>query len=317
MLLHVLTIIVPIFFVLLLGFAAGRARAFDGDQVAGINELVLDFALPATLFVGTVRTSRAQLLQQGPLLLALLVSVVGLFGVVALLGRSLFRHTLAESALQAIAVSFAAGPFFAPALLGGIYGASSAVTISLISLIWNVIIVPATVVLLEMSKTPPAPAKQPPLGSLVGSSLLQAIKTPFVAASLLALALVLIGVSVPPVIDSALGLIGGATAGVALFVAGLTIAANQLTVSRAVGVNSVLKMVGQPALYLLLAVALRVPQPYGHQGFLLSVLPTSPVAALLATRYKTYQSEASSTVALTTLVFVVVLPVALLLIGGR
>jgi len=62
--LQILTIVVPVFFVLLLGYAAGRARAFGSDQVAGINELVLDFALPASLFVGTVSTSRSQLLQQ-------------------------------------------------------------------------------------------------------------------------------------------------------------------------------------------------------------------------------------------------------------
>ena len=55
MVLQILTIIVPIFFVLLLGYAAGRAKKFESDQVAGINELVLDFALPASLFVGTVR----------------------------------------------------------------------------------------------------------------------------------------------------------------------------------------------------------------------------------------------------------------------
>ncbi len=69
MFLQILTIIVPIFFVLLLGYAAGRARAFDSDQVACINELVLDFALPASLFVGTVSTPRTQLLRhpgQGP-----------------------------------------------------------------------------------------------------------------------------------------------------------------------------------------------------------------------------------------------------------
>lgn len=136
MLLQVLTIIVPIFFVLLRGFAAGRARAFDGDRVAGINELVLDFALPASLFVGTVGVARTQLLQQGPLLLVLLVSVVGLYVVVALLGRLLFRHTLANSALQAIAVTFAAGPFFGPALLSGLYGTNSAVAISLWPSLW-------------------------------------------------------------------------------------------------------------------------------------------------------------------------------------
>jgi predicted permease len=92
---EILNIIFPIFFVLLLGYAAGRANQFDSHQVAGINELVLKFALPASLFVGTVGVSRTQLLQETPLLVAMLVSLVGVYIVVFLLGKLLFRHTVA------------------------------------------------------------------------------------------------------------------------------------------------------------------------------------------------------------------------------
>ena len=84
-----------------------------------------------------------------------------------------------------------------------------------------------------------------------------------------------------------------------------------------VGVNTALKSVGQPALYLLLSLALSVKQPYDHEGFLLTLLPTGAVAVILATHYNTYQSEASSTLALTTLALVITLPLALVLIGGR
>jgi malonate transporter and related proteins len=128
---EILNIIFPIFFVLLLGYAAGRANQFDSHQVAGINELVLKFAVPASLFVGTVGVSRTQLLQETPLLMAMLVSLVGMYIVVFLLGKLLFRHTVGVAALQAIAVSFTAGPFFGPAVLSPIYGASSAVAISM------------------------------------------------------------------------------------------------------------------------------------------------------------------------------------------
>ena len=154
MVLQTLTIVVPVFFVLLLGYAAGRARAFGSDKVAGINELVLDFALPASLFAGTVSTSRSQLLQQGSLLLGLLISVVGLYVLVFFLGRLLFHHSVADAALQAIMVSFAAGPFFGPAVLSPVSGASSAIVISLIALILNIVIVPITLVLPGLWKPP-------------------------------------------------------------------------------------------------------------------------------------------------------------------
>ena len=71
----------------------------------------------------------------------------------------------------------------------------------------------------------------------------------------------------------------------ALFVAGLTIAARKMTVNLEVGVNIVLKMVAQPALFLLLALALGIKEPYGHEGFLLSTrVPRETDSAVLEGR---------------------------------
>jgi malonate transporter and related proteins len=314
MLLQILTIIVPIFFVLLLGYAAGRAKEFGRDQVAGINELVLDFALPASLFVGTVSTPREQLLQQGPFVLALLVGIVGLYVIVLLLGRQLFRHAMGLAALQAITVCFSAGPYFGPAVLTPVYGASSAVAISMIAIILNIVIVPMTLILIEVSRgTEGSEVKS--IASLVGPALANAVKTPFVWAPLLAVALVLVGVRVPHLVDSALNLIGQATGGVALFVAGLMIAAHKVTFNLEVVVNTVLKMLVQPAVFFLLALAFGVKPPFLYEGLLLTALPSGPMGILLATRNKMYESDASSALAITSIAMLITLPIILYLIG--
>jgi malonate transporter len=314
MLLQILTIIVPIFFVLLLGYAAGRAKEFGSDQVAGINELVLDFALPASLFVGTVSTPREQLLQQGPFVLALLVGIVGLYVIVLLLARQLFRHAMGLAALQAITVCFSAGPYFGPAVLTPVYGASSAVAISMIAIILNIVIVPTTLILIEVSRgTEGSEVKS--IASLVGPALANAVKTPFVWAPLLAVALVLVGVRVPHLVDSALSLIGQATGGVALFVAGLMIAAHKVIVNLEVVVNTVLKMLVQPAIFFLLALAFGVKPPFLYEGLLLTALPSGPMGILLATRNKMYESDASSALAVTSIAMLITLPIVLYLIG--
>ena len=51
----------PVFFVLALGYGAGRSRIVDNHQVDGLNALVMDFALPASLFMATASASREQL----------------------------------------------------------------------------------------------------------------------------------------------------------------------------------------------------------------------------------------------------------------
>lgn len=43
--------LVPVFFVLALGYLAGKRSVFDADQAAGLSKLALTFALPASLFV--------------------------------------------------------------------------------------------------------------------------------------------------------------------------------------------------------------------------------------------------------------------------
>jgi predicted permease len=43
--------LLPVFFVLALGYIAGKRNSFDPDQAAGLSKLALSFALPASLFV--------------------------------------------------------------------------------------------------------------------------------------------------------------------------------------------------------------------------------------------------------------------------
>ena len=47
-----------------LGYFAGWMRDIDNHHVAELNALVMDFALPASLFVATASTQRALLLAQ-------------------------------------------------------------------------------------------------------------------------------------------------------------------------------------------------------------------------------------------------------------
>ena len=81
--------LLAVFFVLALGYLAGKRNEFDADQAAGLSKLALGFALPASLFVGMTDIPRALLLQQGRLVLALILAHVGLFLVAWILLRRL------------------------------------------------------------------------------------------------------------------------------------------------------------------------------------------------------------------------------------
>src|SRR5437762_4074865 len=211
------TILLPVSFVLGLGYIAGRAKQFDADQVRGLNELVLDYAMPAMMFVATVKTPRGQLLSEGLYALALLVAFLGLFLIVVLVSTRILRHSLGEAALQANLASFPSVAFFGPPIFQGLFGASSLVSIALAATISAITIVPLTIVLLELHRERSVGGEARQFTSLILRSLANSFKMPMVWAPLIGVALVLAGVRVPHVFDNMLTLIGSTTSGVSIF----------------------------------------------------------------------------------------------------
>lgn len=306
-------VLLPVFFVLGLGFYAGRAKKFDTDQIMGLNELVLDYAFPAMIFVATVNTSRAQLLSEGPFVLALLVAFVGLFLLVLLVSIRVFHHSLGEATLQASLMSFPSIGFFGPPIFQGLFGPSSIVSIASAATLGSVTMVPLPIILLEVHRKRSTGESVAGVGSLVLQSVVSSLKKPMVWAPALGVALVMADIKVPQVLDNMFSLIGSTTSGASIFLAGLIIASYKIKLSPEVIANSVVKMVVQPLLMAGLVLALGVADPLAQEGIIICSIPTAVFAPLLAPRYKLYEVEASSTLVLTALMMIVSLPIAIML----
>jgi hypothetical protein len=95
------SVLLPVLFVIARCYFAGRAKEFDTDQVKGINELVLDFALPAIMFVGIVRTASNPPAGETAFLVAITFALVAFYIAVLLVSLTVLRHSLGEAALQA------------------------------------------------------------------------------------------------------------------------------------------------------------------------------------------------------------------------
>jgi len=311
MTLTALTVLLPVFFVLGLGYFAGRAKKFDADQVAGLNELVLDYAFPAMMFVATVKTPRDELLSEGSYALALLVAFVGLFLAMVLVSTQLLRHSLGEATLQANLASFPSVGFFGPPIFQGLFGPSSLVSIAFASTLSAVTMIPLTLVLLEVHHQRTTRGEGQRVSSLIVQSLANTLKKPMVWAPLIGVALVLAGARVPPLIDNMLMLIGSSTSGASIFLAGLIIAAYEIRLNGEVIANALVKMVAQPLLMVLLVAALKVGSPLAGEGIVICAIPTAVFAPLLAPRYRIYEVESSSTLMATALLMIVTLPIAI------
>jgi auxin efflux carrier (AEC) len=320
MILNAINVLLPIFFVLGLGYVAGRTHKFDADQVQGINRLVLNYAMPAMMFVATVSTTRSELLAEAPFLLALLGAFVGTFALVFLFSKFVLRHSIGEAALQANLTSYPSVAFFGPPIFRGLFGPASLLSTASAAVLSVITIVPLTVALVEIHSQRTASGaagdSSPSLGSLLAASLERTFKQPMVLLPLIGAALVLADVRVPQVIDNMLLLIGSATSGASIFLAGLVIAAYKLKVNAEVIGNVAVKMIVQPALMALLVAVIGVASPLNREGILICAIPTAVFAPLLAPRYKVYEAESASTLMLSALAMIVTLPLAILLTGG-
>jgi predicted permease len=141
--------LLPVFFVLALGYVAGKRNAFDADQSAGLSKLVMTFALPASLFVSMTEIRRDLLLQQGRLVVALIVAHAGLFVAAWLLLRLVPAFHGTPSIIYALMLATSATPVFGLAVLEPLLGPTSAGAVGLVALTINLTVPPA-VVLLEI-----------------------------------------------------------------------------------------------------------------------------------------------------------------------
>ncbi|MCU1337105.1 MAG: transporter, auxin efflux carrier family [Bryobacterales bacterium] len=235
--------LLPVFFVLALGYMAGKRNTFDADQAAGLSRLALGFALPASLFVSMTDIRKDLLLQQGPLVLALLLAHVGLFLVSWLVLSRIESLRGAPSIICSLVISTSATPVFGIAVLQPLLGETSTGTVGLVALAIN-LVMPMAIIFLEIESASSSGSKASRRTQVL-TGLKSGLQSPLLSAPVLGIALVLAGLHLPKEIASALEMIGSATSGVAVFTVGLTLAAHAFHLSKAVIVGTLARVTVQ------------------------------------------------------------------------
>jgi malonate transporter and related proteins len=307
----VLGALLPMVVTFVLGFIAAWHRDFGRNDASILNRMVLLYAVPLALFAGTVTTSRAALSQDIPLVIALCVAIIALYGLVFLFSRIIFRVPTSVSALHALAASAPAVPFVGPAVLGDLFGGLSAVPIAVASLVINLAVVPVTILLLTLDTTgrTSLAAKDNEHLAALTTKLAETVKQPIVWAPILAFIVVLSGLHIPQLIVHSLSLLGSASGGVALFASGIVLASGKMKANSHVWLLVFLKNILQPALVLggLRWVGYR--EPIVSEVVLTTAIPTMPIVIMFALQYRVAQAEAASAVFLSVIGSVVTMGV--------
>lgn len=168
------TALLPVFLTLALGYFAGYRKLVDNRNVASLNVLLMQFALPLTLFVSIARTSQAVILANGMLALVLGLGMIVTYAVVFHLQRHVFKLSLGDAAVETLTIAFPNFASIGLPLLLPVFGPQAALPVAIAIATGSVTISPLTLALLELHKAREAQANANAAGAGAGAGVIAA-----------------------------------------------------------------------------------------------------------------------------------------------
>ena len=311
---------VPMLFVLLLGYVAGKAKAFNADQTSGLSKMALNFALPALLFVGMSTLPKGLLDTQLKLALCLVVVHVGLFLLVHFVLHKFFHVETARSLVFSLFLVISAAPVYGAPVLSPLLGTTAVAAVGLVSLAMN-LAVPVAIILFEIDaaekpadqpnpSAPPAPARSPVVIGITAG-----LESPLLWAPILGGVVALTKFQLPEIVNSSLSFIGSATAGAAVFAIGIILTEQHLTISRPVVLGALARLGLQSLSLFALAKLLHINGPVYRDALICCSFPLAFVVNLLAAKYQAAEVEAASVLLLSTVMMAATVPVLFYVTG--
>jgi len=299
----ILASLVPVFFVMILGFVAGLTKDIDNRNIGSLNALVMDFALPAALFTAMAQTPREAMIGQANLALVLLLAMLIVFAAAFVIETRVFGTDRRESALSALTASAPNVGSAGLPVIAAVFSRSASVSVAVAVAIAAIVMTPLSLMLLEAAGPGERSVSKIVRGALV---------KPIVIAPVLGLLLSLGGISLPSLLDSGLTLVGQGASGAALFLTGLVLSAQPFRFNTNVGVGAVMKNIIQPALAGALALLL-LQGAEARVAVVLMAVPSGAFGVLFAIRYGVPSAQIGTTLIVSTIASALTLAASIVL----
>ncbi|HTH94909.1 MAG TPA: AEC family transporter [Rhodocyclaceae bacterium] len=305
-----LTILLPIFGLILTGFIARRADVLGPTAASEINRFVAKLALPALLLHFTAHAQWADLDQPGFAATFALTST--LLFILILVWRHRQGSPLADASIEAIAGAYANTAYIGLPLCIMVFGTSSMAAATIAS-VWVVCgLFAIAIALIEVGLQGDAP-----LGKLAGKVCFALLKNPLITAPAAGALLALGGMKIPAGADTYLEMLGSTASPCALICIGLFLANKRGTGDgwRVALPLTFGKLIVMPLMAWFVAACLfKLPPATAQAAVLLAALPTGTGPFMLAELYRREARATSQTILLSTVGSFVTLSIILLFI---
>ncbi|MFG1463362.1 AEC family transporter [Xanthobacter sp. DSM 24535] len=302
----------PLFFVMALGYAAGKIQIVDNHNVGSLNALTMDFALPAALFVAIASAPRSEMIAQAPLFLLLSAVMLIVFCGWYVCARRYLAADPVDAALQALTVAFPNLAGVGLPVAAAVLGPAGAIQVAVGLAAGSVIVSPIALVIVELHART---GTDPEAGSKrIVRALRRALTKPVVLAPVAGIALSLASLELAPVITASLSLIGQAAAGVALFLTGLVLSGQSFRPRWGVIAATLMADVMRPLLAVAVVAVFAVPLETARVAILLAAIPSGFFGILFAVNYGQDSAAVGSIVIASTLISAVTMALVISLL---
>ncbi len=301
----ILYAIVPIIVIMLTGFISGKKGIFSGEDAKKFNKVVLDYALPAALFVSIVQASREMLIRDIKLTVISVVGIMACFMIVYFVFKYCFKkNTGADAAVSALISGSPTIGFLGFAVLEPIFGTSPSVAlvVAIVGIVVNAIGIPVGLSLMNASleKQQPGSTKK----QSAWAPVIHALEQPVAWAPILAVVWGVAGIPWPAWASPSFALISKANASLAVFSAGITLSAIKFSINWQAVLGSILKMVMMPAVLLILGIVFKMDPENLKMLVVAGALPPAFSGIIIADEYDTYVATGTSSLTLSIILFV-------------
>lgn len=301
----ILYAVLPIFAVMALGYFSGKKGAFSGGDARILNKVVLDYALPAALFVSIVKADRAMLSADIKLTATAFAVLLVCFFLVYFVFKMYRGNTAGDAAVSALVSGSPSIGFLGFAVLQPIFGTSASVglVIAIVAIVVNAVCIPLGLCMLNAGRAKTSAALSGRNAPSPWQPVVKALKQPVAWAPILAVLLVLCGVKWPVCLDPSFTLLAGANASLAVFAAGITLSSVKVELNAQVFMGAFLKLIVMPLAVLAVGLIFHLDPVNLKMLVVAAALPPAFSGIIIASRYNTYVATGTSSLAVSTLLF--------------
>lgn len=297
----IVTMLLPFFGAIALGYLAGQMRWMTAEGVAGMNSFVIRLAMPCLIIKVIAESDIADIFNLG-FLAAYIGAELCIYALSVLVTLKVFKRSLAEAAVLGLGAAWGNVGYMGIALTANLVSASENIVVmpALLATAADMVVVTGlTIILVEYDRNSGSVAVQ----RLIGNLGYKLITHPFIITIILGLGLSFTGVGIPSLIKPSVEFIAGAAGPAALFAIGASLAVRPLKGDRVEIIAPIaLKLLALPVFFLGFAILFQMDYKWIVTGLILTALPTAGNVFVIAEQYGSAVQRVSATILLSTLI---------------